>query len=54
MKGWDSMSVTEQIEVSDRFFKERDIYPYSDDGKPVKAFWDWLKEKGIRTEKKRF
>lgn len=50
-KTWNDMSVSEQDEISDKFFKERDIYPYSDDGKITESFEKWLREEGFIASK---
>ena len=44
---WEDLDIKKQEELIDDFFKERDLYPFEDDGKITDEFKRWLEDKGI-------
>lgn len=48
---WEDLSMKQMQDLVDDFFKNRDLYPFEDDGKVTDEFHNWLvEEKGIEVK----
>tara|TARA_Y100000034_G_C6703225_1_gene310257 strand:- start:32 stop:187 length:156 start_codon:yes stop_codon:yes gene_type:complete len=47
-KSWDRLSIEHQDEIGDNFFKERDLFPFNDDGTITKEFKNYLEDENFK------